>query len=118
YEICAYKNYLTEGNIIELCGDGVQNSIEAIESIDQILANVGLFRNFTIKQCSGISNAAAATIILPAGSMKRYILYDKDFLDLATKTTGTSWSAISILAHEIGHHLNGHNLIDGIENHD
>jgi len=27
-----------------------------------------------------------------------------------TNTTGTNWSSISILAHEIGHHLNGHTL--------
>lgn len=27
-----------------------------------------------------------------------------------TASTGTSWAAISILAHEVGHHLNGHTL--------
>jgi hypothetical protein len=36
---------------------------------------------------------------------KRYILYNPRFIDLLTRVTGTKWAAVSVLAHEIGHHL-------------
>src|SRR5215213_830875 len=33
-----------------------------------------------------------------------------NFISQLTKATGTKWAAISVLAHEIGHHLDGHTL--------
>src|SRR6185503_2995646 len=36
---------------------------------------------------------------------KRYILYNPRFIDALTRATGTKWAAVSVLAHEIGHHL-------------
>ena len=39
----------------------------------------------------------------------RYILYDREFMDAIAARTN-SWSNLSILAHEIGHHVNGHSL--------
>jgi hypothetical protein len=38
---------------------------------------------------------------------KRLLIVDQFFLDHVNKVTGTDWSAISILAHEIGHHIAG-----------
>ncbi|WP_188616342.1 hypothetical protein [Cloacibacterium rupense] len=43
----------------------------------------------------------------------RYIVYDKPFLDEISKNVKTNWSNTMILAHEIGHHLNGHTLSFG-----
>jgi hypothetical protein len=40
----------------------------------------------------------------------RYIVYDKDFMDGIARSVGTNWTHTMILAHEIGHHLNGHTL--------
>jgi hypothetical protein len=34
-------------------------------------------------------------------------------MERVRRTTNTDWSAISILAHEIGHHLQGHTLLRG-----
>src|SRR5205085_7375496 len=34
-----------------------------------------------------------------------YILYNPRFIDALTRATGTKWAAVSVLAHEIGHHL-------------
>lgn len=39
---------------------------------------------------------------------KRYILYSPDFLSLVNSDTNNKWSIVSILAHEIGHHIYGH----------
>ena len=38
---------------------------------------------------------------------ERFILYDKDFIDKINKATN-DWSGKFILAHEVGHHINGH----------
>ncbi|WP_390886604.1 M48 family metalloprotease [Lacinutrix neustonica] len=58
-------------------------------------------------------NNAVATII----NDERYILYDSKLLDLANNQTASFWSSISILAHEIGHHLSGHTLNQMTDNH-
>ena len=44
---------------------------------------------------------------------ERYILYSLQFMERIKDKTHTDWSSISILAHEIGHHLSGHTL-DGL----
>ncbi|MCZ4317499.1 DUF4292 domain-containing protein [Aequorivita viscosa] len=46
------------------------------------------------------------------GNKERFILYDNAFFDRITQETSNDWAAISILAHEVGHHLNGHALND------
>lgn len=118
-KICAYKEYLTELDIQKACGfSSYMSNQRAEQVIDKILSNVGLFRNFIIKECPHMSNAAAASVKTSLGGFDRYIIYDKAFLDKVSGITGTDWSAISILAHEIGHHLNGHTLMAGINNHE
>ncbi len=117
-KMCAYRDYLTEAEIQKACGfNSYMSNQKAEQVVDNILSNVGLFRNFIIKECPDISNAVAATVKSSLGSFERYIIYDKAFLDRVSGVTGTDWSAISIMAHEIGHHLNGHTLTEGIGNH-
>jgi len=77
---------------------------QAKEMIQQIIDVVGLKANFEVLAAK-IDNAAA---VIYGG--KRYILYNPDFFVALTKSTGTKWAAISVLAHEIGHHLDGHTL--------
>lgn len=118
-KICAYREYITEKQLRSYCNNFRYSSNDkALEAVDNILKNVGLYRNFIIKECPGISNACAATIKSSSGYLERYIIYDKKFLDLIINNTKNNWSSISILAHEIGHHLNGHNLVEGITNHE
>lgn len=64
----------------------------------------GLAQNFEIRSAF-VPNAAAVTI-----NAKRYVLYNKAFLSENAGIGGGDWSAHSMLAHEIGHHLNGHTL--------
>ena len=52
-----------------------------------------------------VPNAAAVI-----SQNKRYILYNPDFINGLNDKAGNEWAAISILAHEVGHHLNGHTL--------
>lgn len=76
----------------------------AEEALNKILSVIGAAKNFALYQCSDIENCAAITY-----NGDRYILYDGDFMDVI-KNTSNSWSNLSILAHEIGHHINGHTI--------
>lgn len=71
---------------------------------ERIMNVVGLKPSFEMMPAN-IDNAAA---VVYGG--KRYILYSPGFINNLIKTTGTDWAAISVLAHEIGHHLNGHTV--------
>lgn len=44
---------------------------------------------------------------------KRYILYNQEFMMGVKNATQTDWGGTSILAHEIGHHLQGHTIQAG-----
>ena len=72
--------------------------------IDEIIRVIGLKANFEVKAAE-IPNAAAVTY-----EGKRYILYNPQFIMSLNKAAGNNWASISVLAHEIGHHLNGHTL--------
>ena len=77
------------------------SSTEGKKMIQDIMDAVGIKANFDVR-VANIPNAAAVTF---AG--KKFILYNPIFIDTLIQKTGTKWSAISVLAHEIGHHVNG-----------
>ncbi len=66
---------------------------------------VGLQPRFELRATREVANAAA---VVYGG--KRYLLYNPDFLAEVNQAGHTDWAGISILAHEMGHHLNGHTL--------
>ena len=70
----------------------------------QIISIVGLKPNFDVREAN-VPNAAAVTY-----GGKRYVLYNPNFITQLERSTGTRWAGISVLAHEIGHHLNGHTI--------
>ena len=77
---------------------------KAQEALDKILSVTGMSKRFVLKECNGIDNCVAVTF-----NGIRYILYDKYFMKLISENS-SSWSNLSILSHEVGHHVNGHNL--------
>ena len=76
----------------------------ADSALNKVLSVTGLSKNFVLMPCDEISNAIATSY-----KGVRYILYDKNFMKLITEKTN-DWSNLSILAHEVGHHVNGHAL--------
>jgi len=76
---------------------------EGKKMISDIMDAVNLRANFEVFPAN-IPNAAAVTY-----ADKRYILYNARFLDAMIRKSGTRWAAVSILAHEVGHHVNGPN---------
>jgi hypothetical protein len=79
-------------------------SNSALAIVEEILAYVGLPQNFEVYSAN-IYNAAA---LMANG--ERVILYDPQLIIDIETITNHEWPAVSILAHEIGHHLAGHTL--------
>lgn len=79
---------------------------EGMDVVKKITTEVGLSPNFEVMQAN-VPNAAA---VIRDGT--RYIFYSQVFIDQIRKQTN-EWAAWTILAHEIGHHLNGHTLLQG-----
>jgi len=77
---------------------------DAKEMIADIIEVIGLKPNFEV-MAANVDNAAAVVY-----QGKRYILYNPDFINRLNAAAGNKWASISILAHEIGHHLNGHTI--------
>jgi hypothetical protein len=81
-------------------------SDEADRIVLEICNAVSLSKNFVIKS-SNVKNALAAT-----EGGQRFILYSTAFLEKFKSDARTRWAAYSVLAHEIGHHLNGHDFAE------
>ncbi|MBK5214283.1 MAG: hypothetical protein JJE55_11560 [Flavobacteriaceae bacterium] len=112
------QNYQSIEEVNKACTQlGFSGDEEAEIAVDNILAQLGLFRNFTIQECPEINNAVAKNIDVGSGQKERFILYDKEFFTRIEDKAANDWAAISVLAHEIGHHLNGHALNDQGSNH-
>lgn len=112
------QNFQTVQEINNECAQlGFMSNEEAELTVDKILEEIGLGRNFVLIECPNINNAVAKNIKSPNGEMKRYILYDNDFFNRINDKASNDWAAISILAHEIGHHLSGHALNNKGSNH-
>jgi len=108
--ICSYYGDNAKYHNSEICGAlSFTSNREAEDAVDNILSQVGLKRNFVVMECPEIENAIAINIPSDVG-MLRYIAYDRKFLNQIDNSTSTDWASISILAHEVGHHLNGHTL--------
>ena len=97
--ICSYYGEPINTSIM-----GFASSSEAKNVINNIIDVIGLQPSFEIRSAN-IPNAAA---VVQAG--KRYILYNPNFIASVEKAAGDKWASIAILAHEIGHHLNGHTI--------
>jgi hypothetical protein len=72
-----------------------------------ILNITGLQANFELKA------AKVRNIEAIVSHRKRYILYNPVFIDWVNRSTSDKWGTIALLAHEIGHHLNGHTIRKG-----
>ncbi|QMU31100.1 M48 family metalloprotease [Adhaeribacter radiodurans] len=83
----------------------------ARDIIKEIIDVVGLKPRFEVRESEEVPNAAAVIY-----NGQRYILYNPEFVASVNNAVKTDWAAVSILAHEIGHHLNGHTLIRGGSN--
>lgn len=104
---CNYtSNAINEKSICNMFG--FQNRPEAQRAVEDIVKRSGLRQNFYVMECPNIDNCFAAT-----RNGERLIVYDASFMQRVNNITKTDWGALSVLAHEIGHHLQGHTLKQG-----
>lgn len=82
-------------------------SIDAREIISDIISTVGLKQNFSVMESQTVPNAVA---LIYKG--QRIIAYNPRFVSDINTVAGNKWAAVSVIAHEIGHHLNGHTLLN------
>ncbi|MCU0341427.1 MAG: hypothetical protein MUE30_16230 [Spirosomaceae bacterium] len=103
---CHYFGYQAFKNPKDICHFlGFRSNQHAEEVVDKILRQVGLVRNFIVVECPNTENCFATVV-----DGQRYIVYDGAFMKRVENMTQTDWGAISIVAHEIGHHLQGHTI--------
>lgn len=98
-DMCSYYGETITGDISAYDADPASENV-----VKNIMSVIGLRPNFELR-AANVPNAAAVVL-----KGKRYILYNPDFMSKINSASGSSWASISILAHEIGHHLNGHTL--------
>lgn len=104
-------------NVGNICNSlGFQDNSEAIAALDKICTAAGLSNNYLLVPCPNIGTCLA--VIKDDMPM---ILYDNAFLkkiksfgfsekNIPTNnaTSNVDWQSLTILAHELGHHVNQH----------
>ena len=82
--------------------------------VSEIMKFTGLPPNFDVVEHPEVPNAAAVILLGPDKLPKRVIAYNPKFMrDVRAATANNDWAPISIMAHEIGHHLSGHTIQPG-----
>lgn len=77
----------------------------AKEAVYRIVRHSGLLPNFIVREDLQVRTAVAYI-----KGKERLIAYNPVFISTILDSSGTDWSAVSVLAHEIAHHLLGHTL--------
>ncbi|WP_312795364.1 TPM domain-containing protein [Tianweitania sp.] len=109
-QACSYDGKAVQVDPRSLREGGEPAGSEAVETIMRF---TGLPQNFRIME-SEVPNAAAMIVLGPDGVPQRVIAYNKRFMEqVRDATQNNDWSPLSIMAHEIGHHLSGHTLVPG-----
>jgi len=110
FSLVAYSQSLDYNNTYEsinVCtaiqGNNFASERAADSALDDILNVIGASKRFVLQECSNINNAVALTM-----NGVRYIMYDPEFM--TSLSYGDEWSNKFILAHEVGHHINGHTV--------
>ena len=109
-QACSYDGTALEVSAASLAG-AEGSAGEAV--VGEIMRFTGLPQNFKVIE-GRVPNAAAMILLGPDKLPQRVIAYNAAFLErVRTATANDDWAAVSILAHEIGHHLSGHTLVPG-----
>jgi len=72
--------------------------------LQQIIDITGLKTDFELKEANVMNIEASIA------HKKRLILYNPTYITTLNKISNNSWTVMALLAHEVGHHLNGHTM--------
>ncbi len=76
--------------------------------IDDILDVSGLVANFELVSTTDVGNAAALIL-----DETRYLAFNPDWLSVYKDKPKEKWNLYGVMAHEVGHHLQGHTITKG-----
>lgn len=109
-QACSYDGQAFKVDPRALAGtDGTDGK----EAVRNIMRFTGLPQNFKVVE-GEVPNAAALIVMGGDGVPERVIAYNAVFMKQVREATiNNDWASISIMAHEIGHHLSGHTLLPG-----
>ena len=77
----------------------------ARDAVHRIVRHSGLQPNFVVR-----ASTDTRTAIAYVKDRQRVIAYNPAFMAAVLDSTRTDWSAVSVLAHEVAHHLLGHTI--------
>ena len=95
---------ITSATSVRAQNEGV-NERAAKDAVHRIVRHSGLLPTFVVRE-----NRELRTAVAFIRDGQRVIEYNPGFLARVVDSSRTDWSAVSILAHEIAHHLLGHTL--------
>lgn len=107
-QACSY-----DGSPVRLGKVGTSLPSDCRDMVAQIMKFTGLPQNFTVVEAP-VPNAAAVIMLDRDKVPQRVIAFNSDFMQIVRAATGdNAWAPVSIMAHEIGHHLSGHTITPG-----
>jgi hypothetical protein len=109
-QACSYDGKPVKAAASELTGSAPRDCADAVT---RIMGYTGLPANFVV--VSGpVPNAAAVILLDDKRVPRRVIAFNPEFMKAAeAQVGGSAWGPISIMAHEIAHHLSGHTIVPG-----
>lgn len=107
-QACAY-----DGTPVRVNKFGSSLPTDCRDMVAQIMNFTGLPQNFKVVEAD-VPNAAAVIMLDEHKIPQRVIAFNTDFMNIVRRAThGNDWAPISVMAHEIGHHLSGHTITPG-----
>ena len=109
-QACSY-----EGNPVTVQPGQLQGEAPADcrAMVEKIMGYTGLPSNFVVT-AGPVPNALAVIVLDQARVPQRVIAFNPEFIGITRRLTGgDDWAPVSIMAHEIGHHLSGHTITAG-----
>lgn len=92
---------------------GAEPPADCRDMVGTIMRHTGLPQNFDVVEAD-VPNAAAVILLDDHKLPHRVIAFNPKFMDVVRAATkGDRWAPVSVLAHEIGHHLSGHTIMPG-----
>ncbi len=109
-QACSYDGRPVTAEPKSLSGEAPN---ECAVAVQRIMSFTGLPANFVV--VSGpVDNAAAVIMLDDKRVPRRVIAFNPEFMAKAQALVGGSpWGPISVMAHEIAHHLSGHTIVPG-----
>jgi len=77
------------------------------EMLQEIIDLTGLQTDIELREADVLNIEASIS------HRKRYISYNPSYITSLNKITKNKWAVMALLAHEVGHHLNGHTIRKG-----